>query len=115
MDGFYGAIKWYFMSAFMVGGFYFVDMADASYSFKPMMPALLMFGALFISAFVWHKYDRKVQLLSFVTVIATAALAYYLPAIVYIATGDVFDVSFWLSWFGLNFVLGFPFMFYLLK
>jgi hypothetical protein len=115
MSAVYDAIKWYIMSALLVGGFFFVNMADARNSFKPLMPALLMFGGLFIAAYVWHKYDRKVQLLSLVTVIVTAALAYYLPDVIYIATGAIYDVSIWLSWFGLNFVLGVPFMFSLFK
>lgn len=115
MASFYDAIKWYLMSVFLVGGFYFVNLADASYSFRPMMPALLSFGALFISAFVWHKYDRKVQLMSLITLMVTATLAYYLPAIVYIVTGSIFDVPFSLAWLGLNFIIGFPFMYSLFR
>ncbi len=115
MDTFYQTFRWYVISCLFVCGCFFVFMADFTGGVKPLMPALLCFGFGYIASYFWHRYERRVQLISLSVFIAMSALAYYSPLVVYVALGVEFDLNFYLVWAGLNLFPAAPFMFFVFK
>lgn len=115
LETFYKFLRWYLMAACLVGGFYFLYMANDAQSFRPLMPMVLCFGLGYVLSTIWYKYPRSVQFISFAVFIGSSVLALYDFEIIYILTGYSVDLHYHLAWLGLNAVVGLPVMFVAFK
>src|SRR5688572_8461034 len=103
-------IRWYIVVMFAIGGIAALHIADITDTIKPVLPGILCLGASFIFATVWKEIRRKILFWTLVVSVALAFGATYLPDVIFVATGKIMIMNYFVAWGTLVSVIGFPIM-----
>ena len=97
------AIRWYVVSVLIVSGFYFLFWANAIPDGRgPLIGSVFSYTLAYCFGYFWHKYESPMMMFSAAIMACMAALAYFLPGLLYANVGFVLTMNPFIIWLGLN-------------
>lgn len=114
-DLFLKSVRWLIVVLFVIGGIGLLHFGDQLDSIKPVLPGLVSLGIAYILGTAWKDLRRKLLFITLVLVVGLAYSAQFVDTGIYILTGKLYDINYFVAWAGLCLIPGFPvmmFMFY---
>lgn len=103
-------VRWLIVVLFIIAGIGALNLADQSNSIKPVLPGLLCLGMAFVLGTAWKDLRRKILFITLALTVMLGFAAKSFESILYVLTGDVYIVNFFVGWAALCTVIGFPLM-----